>query len=130
MTVKITLSSEIMYNPTLFIIKLSIIFLYARIFPNRTFRLGLWAVGIFIAAYTICAMVISLTQCDQLDVIWDLSGSGICRVDMVAAIVTIGALNTTTDFAILMMPLPMIWNLHTNWITKAQVSGLFLTGAL
>lgn len=111
------------------VIKISILLLYCRIFPDRRFHRWVYAMGAFVVAYSIAAFFAFLFQCVPLAAGWDLSVQGTC-INIGAAFTAFGAINVITDAAILAMPLPQLWRLNTTTARKVQLVAVFLTGGL
>ena len=111
-------------------IKASILVLYHRVFfVSRRFTKMLWAVGIFVFAYSGILGGASLIQCLPLSYIWDRSVKGFClRIPIAATILAI--FNFLTDIIILVMPMPILWRMQIETKEKYQIMGMFLTGGL
>lgn len=62
---------EVLYTVTLAAIKMSICFLYLRLFPNARFRRTVWATQAFIAAHTLGFVVADCLQCRPLSFFWE-----------------------------------------------------------
>lgn len=90
----------------------------------QTFTFGLnclitaWGVGIFLA----CA-----GQCRPLRAYWDHTIAGQC-FDANLFFIVNQAFNVLMDFVILILPVPMIWNLHRAWQDKLALNGVFALG--
>ncbi len=123
------LAAEILYNPAIFSTKLSILLLYKRIFPVRPFVVILYITGAFVAAYSLTAAMVNLLQCLPINSVWNPSVKPRC-VNLGLELIIVSSINVVTDFVILILPMPLVWRLHTSTAKKAQVSGLFLLGAL
>ncbi|KAJ5675128.1 uncharacterized protein N7477_005062 [Penicillium maclennaniae] len=109
-------------------IKISIICFYRRVFTTPKFQtctfglnilIGAWGLGIFLA----CA-----GQCRPLRAYWDSSVLGKC-FDANKFFIVNQAFNVLMDFIILILPIPMIWNLHSAWQDKLALTGVFALGA-
>lgn len=111
------------------VIKTSILLLYRRIFPDRRFHLWVYAMGVFVVAYSVSAFFAFLFQCVPIAAGWDLNIKGRC-INLSLAFTIVGAINVITDAVILAMPLPQLWRLNTTTARKAQLVGVFLTGGL
>ena len=112
----------------MFFIKASILCLYHRIFfVSRRFRIMLWAVGIFVLGYSVAQTLTAIFACVPIPALWDPSVKGRClNVDLAATIMA--AFNVLTDFAILILPMPMLWQLQIPTQEKLQIMGIFLLG--
>lgn len=124
-----SLAAEILYVAAIMVIKISILLLYCRIFPDRRFHRWVYAMGAFVVAYSVAAFFAFLFQCVPLAAGWDLSVQGTC-INIGMAFTVFGAINVITDAAILAMPLPQLWRLNTTTARKLQLVAVFLTGGL
>ncbi len=59
--------------------------------------------------------------------IWDHSGDE-C-IDLVPALVGLATINTLLNGAVLILPLPMLWNLRISLQQKIGVCGIFILGS-
>lgn len=76
-------------------------------------------------------MVITVVavQCRPLQFIWNHSLDGVC-IDTWTFYIAGSAPSVVTDFAILILPLPAVWNLQMGTPQKVSVAGMFLLGSL
>ena len=123
------LATEILYNPAIFTTKLSILFLYRRIFPVRKFVVVLWLVGAFVAAYSLTASLVNLLQCLPVNAMWNPRVKPKC-VNLGVELIVVSSINVVTDFIILCLPIPLVWRLQTSLTSKVQVTGMFFLGSL
>ena len=123
------LAAEILYNPAIFTTKLSILLFYYRIFPGPRFKVILWLVGAFVLAYSIAAAAVNLFQCVPVESVWNPAIKSRC-VNLGADLIALSSINVVTDFLILCLPMPQLWQLHTSRARKIQISGMFLLGGL
>lgn len=63
---------EVLYTITIGIIKISITFLYLRLFPDRRIRRFLWATQIFIVTLVGVFVIANLAQCQPMSYFWDM----------------------------------------------------------
>lgn len=124
---KSLLSAEILYNPAIATTKFSILLLYRRIFPVRSFVIIVWCVGAFIAAYSTAAAVVNLLQCLPIQAGWEPSPQSRC-VKLNVELIILSSINVVTDATILVLPMPLVWRLQISRSRKLQVSCTFLLG--
>ena len=122
------MAAEILYSATIPTIKVSILCLYARIFPQKWFKYILWAVGVFCVAYTVAQFLADVLQCVPLDKLWDPTVAGAC-INFESVIISGGILNIVTDFMILTLPMPLVWQLQVPTAKKRTLSIMFGIGA-
>ena len=125
---KTTLSAGVIYNSPLFCTKVSILLLYYRLFPSKRFKWVCIAVGIFVGAYSITAIMTNIFQCVPVQSNWDTSITPHC-VNLGVELVVVSSLNVLTDAIILVLPMPFIWKLNMDVRRKLQLTGLFLMGS-
>lgn len=121
---------ELTYNICIPLVKFSILVFYARIFPGRGFRLGLYGIGAFVIAWFITSMFAATFQCTPIPYMWDKSIVGGTCINITATLTALAILNMVTDVAILIMPMHAVWHLHVPKSQKIAVAGIFLLGGL
>ncbi|KAL8910937.1 MAG: hypothetical protein Q9172_007761 [Xanthocarpia lactea] len=122
-----TTASIILYIVSLAATKLSILLLYRRIFPNRGFHAVIWAVGIFVVAFTTANVLFIIFSCNPINGAWNPTIKAKC-INNQAAILAVACMTIVSDFIILALPLPLVWKMHLARIRKFQLSIIFLLG--
>ena len=122
-------AAEILYAPTIGIVKISTLLLFARIFPGQQFKRMLWAVGIFISTYSAIMILAMVFQCRPINRVWDPTIKADC-IDISKVWIVMASMNVLTDFLILCLPLPQLWKLQMRRETKIQLIGIFSIGSL
>lgn len=127
--------SSILYGPTIFFIKLSILLQYLRIFvPNRKGNMFMfvgvqaciWSLFLFYLVDTI----FEIALCTPRKKIWNpLMTSGRC-FNTDAAFQATGIFNVISDFVILGLPMPSLWKLQMPRRKKILMMAVFATGFL
>ncbi|KAL8675378.1 MAG: hypothetical protein Q9168_000209 [Polycauliona sp. 1 TL-2023] len=124
------LAHEIIWAASIPIIKISILLLYIRIFGSlRYFRILAYSIGIFSICWAITVILVCSFQCRPIQYIWDRSIKGTC-INTTLAFIINSAPNVLTDFVLLVLPLPAVWNLHTTKAQKFSLTVIFLLGSL
>ncbi|KAK7191614.1 hypothetical protein DPSP01_004781 [Paraphaeosphaeria sporulosa] len=108
---KIGFAFQIVYPLCVGLTKISVCQTYLRIFPSTTSRYFSHSMTVFVTAYTITCVILMLTQCYPLVGYWDKDVEIHC-VDMRANMITIGAINTATDFLIYLWPARYLWRIQ------------------
>ena len=125
------LAAEVLYNIAMFSIKISVLYLYHRVFfVSRKFTKVLWGVGIFFFIYSSVTAGAGLLQCIPINYIWDPSVKGGRCLAIPLAGTILAAVNVLTDIVILIMPMPILWKLQIEMREKLQIMGIFLLGGL
>lgn len=122
------IAGEVIYNPAIFCIKASILYLYHRIFSTSAiFRKTLWVVGIFVFSYSSIQALGSTIQCFPLRADWEpLQHHWCMNLDVAGTI--LGTCNVLTDFIILALPIHPLWQLQRPFKEKLEIMGMFLLG--
>lgn len=68
-------------------------------------------------------------QCRPVQFVWDKTIQGTC-IEAWTFFVAGSAPNVLTDFAILILPLPAVWNLKMGTMQKVSVVGILMLGSL
>ena len=92
--------AEVLYSMTTGWVKISILMLYRRIFPSKSFHIIVWANVAVICAYLTASILLSILQCIPIASGWDPTISGIC-LNYYAVVVVVGVINIVTGFIIL-----------------------------
>ncbi|KEQ99108.1 hypothetical protein AUEXF2481DRAFT_1925 [Aureobasidium subglaciale EXF-2481] len=128
--------AQVMYKLTIWPTKLSILFLYLRVFgdtPNVTscginFRKFLYSMMIFSAVFCVITLIVNVLTCIPVKHYWDKDSSGHCGVDSFSWWLSQSLLNTISDILILVLPMPLVKNLLQ--IPARQKVGLCLVFGL
>ncbi len=122
-------AGEILYAPTIGVVKISTLLLFARIFPSRKFKRMLWAVGLFISTYSAIMVITMIFQCRPIERVWNPVVKAEC-IDTSKVWILMASMNVLTDFLLLCLPLPQLWKLQMRRGTKLQLIGIFSIGSL
>lgn len=110
--------------------KLSLLFLYYRVFRFGYFKQAGYAIGALVIAWAIVATFLTYFYCFPISKIWDLSKSGYC-IDSTAIRLFNASATILTDVMILCLPIPQIWKLqHLRFAEKMGLSVVFAIGFL
>ncbi|THV95240.1 hypothetical protein D6D26_07525 [Aureobasidium pullulans] len=128
--------AQVMYKLTIWPTKLSILFLYLRVFgdtPNVTsfgvnFRKFVYGLMAFSAVFCVITLIVNVLTCIPVKHYWDKNSSGHCGVDPFSWWLSQSLLNTISDILILVLPMPLVKNLLQ--IPARQKLGLCLVFGL
>lgn len=120
---------ENFYTPSIAVIKVSFLLLYARIFPSRSFRKVLYAVGVVVLLWWTVCQFITIFQCRPIDDFWYRTTNGSC-IDSRKYLIGQAVPNIVTDIIIFVLPLPSVWRLELPILQKALVTYCFTCGGL
>lgn len=114
----------------LFGYKQAILLLYLRLFKvSRTFVYITKITMLFVFAYIFSHLWTRLFGCSPQSKYWNTDIPGHC-VSFRTANLIFSSLNIFSDIFIMILPLPMIWNMQLSWRGKVGVSLVFLSGAI
>lgn len=110
-------------------VKISLLFLYRRLFPTQIFKRNSLIVGVLSIVWFIAAVLFDIFQCRPFTAAFDptLIFSNQC-IDVQAFYWGITIANLLLDVIILALPLQMVWGLKLKLQEKVGLSGVFLLG--
>jgi hypothetical protein len=73
--------------------------------------------------------VVCIFQCTPIAKAWNPTIAGHC-INLKGSFIGNAVPNILTDMAILTLPMPQVWRLHTTLVQKCQLSIIFLLGSL
>ncbi|KAL2807800.1 hypothetical protein BJX63DRAFT_425109 [Aspergillus granulosus] len=129
MSMRIIFAYVILYATTVPMVKLSVLFLYRRIF-RLTWTLYFCA--FLSVGYTIAVTSTISLACVPTSYFWtqwvDPLSGGYCRINLYMFYLWNGVANLFTDVIILCLPMPIVWKLQMPKSQKWAISGIFLLG--
>lgn len=120
---------ECVYSLTVGVIKISILLMYARIFPTRGFYIAAIVLGAIATSWVIAIVCVSIFQCTPIAKTWDPTLPGTC-INLKGSFIGNAVPNILTDIAILSLPVRVVWQLHSTLTLRLSVIALFLLGSL
>ncbi|KAI4089975.1 MAG: hypothetical protein LQ339_008461 [Xanthoria mediterranea] len=113
--------------------KLSLLFFLYRIFRvDRKFRIASWIIGAVLLIWSAITLLLKIFACRPVRASFDLhlymQPSTTCPIKTYVITNIHGFCNIFTDFAILILPIPMVWKLHVTPRKKAGLAAVFATG--
>ena len=123
-------AGEVIYGFAIAFPRLSILFLFLRVFPNKPFRIGVYALMFLLAGLCISIALAAVFQCSPVAYAWDKHIKGGTCIDQVAYLRWHTVPNLLVDVVMLILPLPMIWKLNTSHGQKIGLMLTFLTGSV
>lgn len=119
--------AEVFYGFSMGFLKLSILALYGSVFPSRRFHYCLWALGIFIALWSLMSAIGAICQCIPIESYWDDFVEGHCmEYGILQFVATI--CNIITDFIILFLPIRQVQRLNASREKKRWIYFSFAMG--
>lgn len=114
------------------LIKISICFLYLRLFPGPKFRLVVWATQAFNLALMVTSVLIFLLSCMPLSFfwnMWDRQHDGHC-ININGFAWAHAGINIALDVWMLALPASQVWKLNVNRRRKVGILAMFGFGLL
>ncbi|KAL9001914.1 MAG: hypothetical protein Q9188_005129 [Gyalolechia gomerana] len=125
---------ELTYCVLITTIKFSILLFYRRVFINQTtskeFKVAWYTITVWCFLWGISTFFAAAFQCTPIFYSWtQYTGktTGKC-VNFTALLVSTAVINICTDVAVLVLPMPSVWNLKIEKAQKVAASGIFLLG--
>ncbi|KAL8932038.1 MAG: hypothetical protein Q9211_006563, partial [Gyalolechia sp. 1 TL-2023] len=125
---------EFVYTVAMATVKYSVLCFLHRIFPIVQFRRLLKACLVFVVGLTASCIFASTFQCIPVHKFWETWGgelpneSGGRCIDIDLYFLVSGAINTFTDFALLALPIPVLWSLKAGTRQKVLLTAIFTVG--
>ncbi|KAH8746684.1 hypothetical protein F5882DRAFT_446278, partial [Hyaloscypha sp. PMI_1271] len=120
--------SQILYVFILPVAKMSILFLYLRIFPSKSFRLATYMTMAFIIVQTIALALVVSFQCTPVDSYWDITIPGKC-IHSQAFVYAAAGLSILEDLVIMLLPVMELKALKLDLKKKLALAFMFALGS-
>ncbi len=127
---KLIFAEEFLYLLSALLPKLAILCLYLRIFTQRRYRNATYGIAIVMFLNWLTGCLMGLLICKPVAYSWDKTIPGGYCGDIMAAYRWASLPNLITDVAMLLLPMPVIWNLHTGLSQKIGLTLTFITGSM
>ncbi|CAN9155860.1 unnamed protein product [Alternaria alternata] len=121
-------ASLIVYYLSLGLTKGSMLLQYRRIFPTKSFQVANWITMAVVISYTIWTVFSSIFMCVPVRAFWTHE-KATC-LNQFAVWFTNAAINIITDFAIILLPIPVIRKLNLGKRQKIGLISIFAIGGL
>lgn len=127
---------ELTYCVLITTTKFSILLFYRRVFMNQTtslhFRIAWYAIMVWTFLWGISTFFAAAFQCNPPSYYWSKytrKTHGSC-LNLTVLLVVTASTNIVTDVALLILPMPVVWNSKIEPSQKFAVTGIFLLGGL
>lgn len=117
------------YVSTLPTVKISVLFFYHRIFPQKSFRRATYGMGVCLVLFLLSGWLVFSLQCLPVHSFWQPEVPHHC-IDQVRFYVAHGCLNFVMDLTVVLMPIPILLRLQLLRHQKVGLIILFLSGGL
>ncbi|KAI3400055.1 hypothetical protein diail_4593 [Diaporthe ilicicola] len=115
------------YGLSMGCLKLSLLSLYAAIFPQKKFHYLLLGVAVFIVGWSLTTFFGAILQCVPVEKAYIASLPGYC-ISYTRLSLTITVCNVVTDFVIIALPIPIVLKLNTTQKKKIAIIATFAAG--
>ena len=110
--------------------KLVVLTLYLRIFVvEKRSRVACYALISLVLALCVADIIVGASKCVPLEYLWRQNGDERCAV-VVRYFQVSTVPNVLVDICMILLPLPVVWNLQTSRQAKIGVTIMFLTGGM
>ena len=123
------LVTEIIYVWNLCWTKLSLLFMYYRIFRFPFFKIQVMAVGCFVVTWAITISFLFTFICVPVEKLWKPELDGRCVSELGVWLANASS-TIVSDITILLLPIPQIWKLQLKKIEKVGLTMVFGLGFL
>ncbi|KAK1952059.1 hypothetical protein LY78DRAFT_731281 [Colletotrichum sublineola] len=110
-------------------VKLSIVLFLYRIFPSQAFRRIARGIGIVLLLHGTLFVIPFAAQCTPVQSIWDRTITDRHCLNLQAVGYSSGGLAMAEDIAILLLPIPHVWQLKVSLPRRLAVLSLFSVGS-
>ncbi|KAJ6016944.1 hypothetical protein N7451_000323 [Penicillium sp. IBT 35674x] len=122
---KLLIAYDCVYCATVGMIKLSVLSMYTRIFPNREFRVAVIVLGVVTVAWIIVITCMNVIQCAPVERAWNTSIPGAC-IDARDLFIATSVPNIVTDIATIILPMQSVWKAKATITHRLAVTALIL----
>ncbi|KAF1957015.1 hypothetical protein CC80DRAFT_534987 [Byssothecium circinans] len=119
-------ASILVYSLSLGLVKLSILLQYRRVFPTKKFQIASGVVMAIVIVYTAWSVLSNVFMCIPIRAFWTKEKAK-C-LDQFTEWFVNAAINITTDFIIILLPMPVIRTLNLARKQKWALIGVFALG--
>ncbi|KAH7170080.1 hypothetical protein EDB81DRAFT_152127 [Dactylonectria macrodidyma] len=107
--------------------KLSVLFFYIRISPDRVIRRAVHTLIAVVAVYTVVYILLMIFRCRPISSGWDMTVEGEC-INNIVPMLTLSIANIVIDLFILTLPIRIVIPLQIPLRQKVSLALLFATG--
>ncbi|KAF2817699.1 uncharacterized protein BDZ99DRAFT_22924 [Mytilinidion resinicola] len=123
-------ADDIPYSIGVCLAKLSILWLYWRMFKHSRIRIPIQVMAALSVMWFIARLVMTAIQCIPIHALWDYSVKGVCPIDPAKSFIATCATHAIIDFIIVLLPVFEVAKLHLPPIQKFSVALMFTSGLL
>ena len=129
---KLQFAGEILFDISISFSKLSALVFYGKVFrvksyPSKAWRWTYYIILIVTTAWPFASTLSTILQCQPVQKYWLPSTPGTCSAQL-GIFVWSAVSSVVIDIAILIVPLPPIWELHLKTSRKLAIAFVFILG--
>lgn len=127
---KIALAAKIVFTWNLCLTKVSILFMYYRVFDlSRSARVYAVGIGAFVVLWSAMSTCLFILTCNPIQKMWNPNVSGRC-ISLVGRWIASSVSTVLTDLAIIFLPMPQVFRMSLSKMGKLAVTLVFAQGFL
>ncbi|KAL8677795.1 MAG: hypothetical protein Q9186_005802 [Xanthomendoza sp. 1 TL-2023] len=124
-----------LYIVAIALAKISLLLFLYRIFQvDKRFRIASWIVGVVLVIWSTVTLFLTIFACRPVKASWNLKlmkdPKTKCHPKAWDTSNIYGFCNIITDFALIVMPLPLVWRMQMNRKKKFGIAVVFASGFL
>lgn len=119
---------EATYYITVSLTKMSILFLYLKLIPQRSYRIIIWSMMAFVALTAFTCVIAGIFQCSPIHKAWRPDVPGTC-FNQVALYLSNAGLNILQDIIIYILPVKTLWQVQLPKKQRIALIVVFVVGA-
>ena len=124
------IAAPVVYSVAVAFPKLAILAIYLKVFVDKFSRLCCYGTAAIIVLTAVVNIPTTIWQCSPVEYLWDKSDPKGWCFDLVLHFRYGSLPNIVTDVIMLILPMPVIWKLHTSRRVKIGLAATFLTGSV
>lgn len=125
-----TVISSVVYIQAVMFTKLSILIFYFQLSPYRGFKKLVSILIVIVIGYCLASSIFEIFACRPIPKRWDVTiKHGSCG-NLLLFYFTFLGFNTLTDFGMLFLPIPLLWNVQMPKRQKFGLVFILMTGSL
>ncbi|KAK8104508.1 uncharacterized protein PG998_011541 [Apiospora kogelbergensis] len=118
------------YYATIWLSKIAILLLYRRLFPQQSVHIIIYVTAAVLLATSIASLTTDLAACRPFSAQWAAPAvQKVHCLDKEAIFIWSTLPNIVTDLVMLILPLPIVWKLHTSTHMKGALTVTFVIGS-
>lgn len=127
---KFGLILPLLYYAAVLFPKLAILAIYLRIFTHKLHRAACWALAAVLIALWFASTLSVFFMCTPIAYLWDrtIPGGHCFQINTYYRYISLP--NIVTDLIIFVLPLPVVWKLHTSRNIKIGLTITFATASM